>query len=782
MRIFTNSDHFHIQGRDFSYVIGISRAGHLLHLHYGAKLPENLLIDNLMPETTIPSGCITSYTNKLADYTLELQPLEFPGCGKGDYRSPAYQLIDSNGSTTFDFLVIGSSVSDKIISPEGMPSANGNGKTLVINLKDNASELYLNLYYSIVDGSDTIIRFAKLSNKSTENIKIERFLSSSFDFECGDFDYITLDGAWIRERSIHRRKVTEGEHFISSRRGISSAQHSPFMAICKPETTEETGDAWANLFIYSGNHKTSVELSSHGLTRVQQGINPENFCWILKPNSNFDSPAVALFYSNSGLNGLSNNSHNFIKEHIVRGKWQKRSRPVLANNWEATYFNFNEKKLIQLASEAASVGVELFVLDDGWFGKRNDDKSSLGDWYVNKKKLPSGIHGLSKKIRKKGLDFGIWVEPEMISVDSELYRNRPEWLMKSPEREPSPGRFQFLLDLTNQEVCDYLIKVLSELFSSAEISYVKWDMNRSFSDQFSKILPSIQQQETAHRYVLGLYYILESLTNKFPDILFESCSSGGGRFDPAMMAFMPQVWTSDNTDAQERVSIQKGSSFWAPQSVMGAHVSAVPNHQVLRWSCIESRFNTAAFGLLGYELDFSKLTPEEKRIAKKQIDFYKEHREILQFGTFKRIELDSTGNKTAWTVISKDKSKAIVGYYQKNAEPNPGFERIIVSGLKNDVNYKITNRRQYQDLKSFGTLINDTLPVDLKPGSLMHKMVTDKISLEVEKSNFTLPGTLLATRGFRPHRQFFGTGADENLAMIRDFGSRIFIIEEVKNV
>jgi alpha-galactosidase len=586
------------------------------------------------------------------------------------------------------------------------------------------------------------------------------------DFDHFNFDLITLDGAWIRERHSHRRALNYGKIEISSRKGISSPDHNPFLILCDEKTTESSGGAYGFALVYSGNHNCSAEVNTHDNTRVQMGINHFDFSWNLAKNSSFQAPEAVLAYSDKGLSGLSTIFHNFIRHNIVRGLWQFKERPVLINNWEATYFDFNEKKLLKLARDAKDLGIELFVLDDGWFGKRNDDKSSLGDWYVNLKKLPRGLKGLADKIKKMGLDFGIWVEPEMISIDSDLYRKHPEWMVQSPYRDPSPGRYQFLLDLTNSNVCAYIYQSMKDLFNSADISYVKWDMNRNFSDLFSSALPMNQQKEFSHRYVLGLYSILEKLTSDFPHILFESCASGGGRFDLAMFKYMPQIWTSDDTDAVERLQIQWGSSLFAPLSVLGAHVSAVPNHQVIRNTPIESRFNTAAFGLLGYELDVSKLTNFEKKVIKKQISFY-------------RIKDPVGKGLCLWVVVSENKEKAILGYYQVLANPNPSTERYQIPGLNEDILYHIQNREQFMDIRQFGDLINMILPVEIKTDGFIHSKMANNYMYKLEKTEFNAYGDQLMARGFVPKQQFYGTGLDEHNAYIGDFGSRLFILKSI---
>jgi len=781
--IHQNQNLFHLQTAATSYILNILPSGHPAHLYYGKKISHNDSFDNFLylPSETMGFGCSTAYSQDRKGLSLNHVPLEFSSYGKGDYRNPAMELTGADGNRTFDFVYTSHRIYKGKEKLDGLPSSYMNEgddvETLELELVDSVLNVSLFLSYSIFFDRDIIARSCRVENKGNSSLSLEKLSSFSIDFDHKNFELITLDGAWIRERHHHRHPVQYGIAEICSRKGVSSPDHNPFMILCGEDTTEQMGDAYGFALMYSGNHSSSVEVSNHNYTRVQSGINHFDFSWLLEPGKSFQAPEALLSFSPEGLNGLSGNYQNFIRNNIVRGEWKFKERPVLINNWEANYFDFNEKKLLTLAKEAKTLGIELFVLDDGWFGARNDDKTSLGDWFVNSKKLPGGIGGLAEKIKKMGMDFGIWVEPEMISEESELYKKHPEWMVRTPHRNPSPGRHQFLLDLSNSEVCDHLFAVLSELFSSADISYVKWDMNRSFSDLYSLTLPSDRQKEFAHRYVLGLYSLLEKLTVKFPSILFESCASGGSRFDLAMFYYMPQIWTSDNTDAFERLSIQYGSTMFAPSSVMGAHVSAVPNHQVLRQTPLESRFNTAAFGLLGYELDVTKLSNFEKKVIKKQIAFYKEHRKLIQFGNFYRIQDPSTADITLWMTVSPDRTEALIGYYQKNAKPNPGPERYRLRGLDRDILYEVTNRPQYMDIRQFGHLINLVSPVQLKEEGLLHKIAADNYLHEVEKLNFKARGDQLLYRGFSPVQQFYGVGLDDSTAFVGDFGSRLFVLK-----
>jgi alpha-galactosidase len=506
------------------------------------------------------------------------------------------------------------------------------------------------------------------------------------------------------------------------------------------------------------------------------GINSFDFSWNLAPNTEFVTPEAVLTYSDGGLTRMSQNLHELVKRHIVPLPWQDKDRPILVNNWEATTFDFTEAKLLRLARTAKKLGIELFVLDDGWFGKRNNDLSSLGDWTVNRKKLPSGIDGLAAKINKIGLDFGLWVEPEMVNPDSDLYRARPDWAIQLPNRKPSLGRNQLILDLSRPEVREYLFGVLSILLKEANIRYVKWDMNRNFSDLFSGILDAGHQGEFSHRYVLGLYDLLGKLTSDFPEVLFESCASGGNRFDLGMLYYMPQTWTSDDTDGIERLFIQYGTSMAYPPSTMGAHVSAVPNMQTLRNTPLETRFNTAIFGLLGYELDLTRCTAFEKTVIKKQVAFYKEHRHLLQFGRFSRLRNPFEGNQCVWMVSSPTGDEAVVGVYQLMAKPNGPAEKIPVQGLDPQWNYRVGNRRQYFNLRTFGDLVRHALPIRLSANGFLFNALANHYLMPSETDDIPMEGDLLNRFGFVPKQKFIGSGYTDQIRLMGDFGSRVYHI------
>jgi alpha-galactosidase len=517
-------------------------------------------------------------------------------------------------------------------------------------------------------------------------------MSASVDLPDKDFTMIQLSGAWSREFNVKERNLEVGIQSISSIRGSSSHQHNPFLALKRKSTTELQDEVYSFNFIYSSNFIAQAEVDQFDTTRVMIGIHPFRFSWKLSKNEHFQAPEVVMVYSDTGLNGMSQTYHNLYRKHLIRGLWKNIDRPLLLNSWEATYFNFTERKLLEIAREAKELGIELFVLDDGWFGKRNDATTSLGDWYENRDKLPNGIKYLAQKINELGLKFGLWFEPEMISPKSELYKVHPDWAVKTPNRPPSFGRNQLVLDFSRKEIVDELYQRMATIIKETNLSYIKWDMNRNITEAYSMCLHADQQNEFFHRYILGVYDLYERLTSEFPHILFESCAGGGGRFDPGLLFYAPQAWASDDTDPVERLKIQYGASFAYPIYSIGSHVSAIPNHQTKRSTPLSFRANVSYFGTFGYELNPLLLTNEEKAIIKKQIEFYKKHRVLIRTGDFFRLKDPFTGNESAWMVVGKDKNEALVGWYKILATPNPKkIQTLKVTGLDPNGKYTINH-------------------------------------------------------------------------------------------
>lgn len=678
---------FHLSNNKVSYLMQVEEDNILSHLYYGPALPSysNLRKYPRMNRSFSPN--LPDAQNRL--FSLDTLPQEYPTFGSGDFRTPAIQVRNEDGSYALSLRYDYHKIMNGKPDLTGLPQTFGeNSETLIIFLKDSFSNIQVQLNYTIFQNLSGIARSVQVHNHSIKTIQLEKVSSVSLDFAKEDFELLHLPGGYSRERMMETTKIPYGSVKLTSNRGASSHHQNPFFALTRPHTTESTGDAFGFLLIYSGNHESIIEKDSFDQIRTQIGISPLNFCWELTPGNSFQAPEVLLTYSNHGLHELSSTFYEIIENHLVRSNYKKQERPVLINNWEATFFDFDHARLARILDRAKEIGVEMFVLDDGWFGHRDDDRSSLGDWFEYPNKIAGGLNHFSQEVHDKGLKFGIWVEPEMVSEDSILFQEHPDWILKVPERPAAPGRDQFVLDLSRQEVQDNLYHQLKKLFSSIEIDYVKWDMNRNMTDIFSQRLTSSKQGEVAHRYILGLYDLLEKLTQEFPNILFESCAGGGGRFDAGMLYYMPQVWTSDNTDPVSRIKIQYGTSIVYPISTMGAHIADVPSHQTRRNTSIETRSHVASSGLLGLELDLAKLSIHDLNMLKEKIRFYKENRTLIQFGYFIRILSPFENNDAAWSFISKDQTECLVYYFQTLQQPEPAFKPLKLRGLDPNAIYQ----------------------------------------------------------------------------------------------
>ncbi|TPG01879.1 alpha-galactosidase [Clostridium perfringens] len=681
---------FHLRTKNTSYVLKVIETGHLSHLYWGRKLKA----DNLEYFVRRRGfGSFAADTDNISGFQLELISQECPTFGATDLRSPSLEFQYEDGTSATDLRYNSHRIYEGKQRLSGLPAVYVEGEeeatSLEVTLVDSLKGLEVILTYNVFEDFDAITRSLKIVNNSDEKINIERVLSANVDFTTDEFDFIQLSGSWGRERHILRNPLRSGSQAIESRRGASSHAQNPFMALCSKDANEEYGDVYGFSLVYSGNFLANVEVDMYRNARAQIGINPFDFKWLLESKEEFQAPEVVLVYSSKGLNGMSQIYHNLYRKRLCRGNYRDKVRPILINNWEATYFDFNEVKIKEIAKEASKLGMELFVLDDGWFGNRNDDKSSLGDWFVNEEKLKGGLSKLAKDINNMGLKFGLWFEPEMISPISKLYEKHPNWCIHIPGRTRSQARSQLILDLSMKEVCDYIIESVSKILESSNISYVKWDMNRNMTEVGSLGLTSERQRETAHRYILGLYRVMEEITSRFPNVLFESCSGGGGRFDPGILYYMPQTWTSDDTDAIERLKIQFGTSMVYPPISMGCHVSAIPNHQANRTTPLETRGVSAMAGNFGYELDITKLSEEEKEELKEQISLYKEIRETVQFGALYRLKSPFNSNEVAWMMISEDKNEVVVSYVRQWALVNESFRNLKLTALDKDSEYEI---------------------------------------------------------------------------------------------
>lgn len=794
---------FTLETKDTSYCFRIMYSGHLEHLYYGPRLNLKDGYEPLIEKNEFNMGNQIAYSKEFPQLGLEGLNLEMSSLGKGDIREPFIELTHEDGSTTCDFLFKGSRILDKkealitlpssyqeipINTTKAVDTENVADKEKIACIDENAVSLEVELYdknynttliltYSVFYESNVITRSTKVVNSSQHSLRLDRIMSGQLDLDPGDYMVSTFHGAWAREMNRYDSPVHPGILINDSKSGTSSNRSNPFIMVYDKDTTEDNGACYGFNLIYSGSHYEAVEESSIGKVRILNGIQPFGFEFKLQPGETFEAPEAVMTYSDKGYTGMSHNMHHFIRHHIVRGVWKEKIRPILLNSWEGNYFNFNEAKLIKQAKSAKEAGIELFVLDDGWFGNRNDDTTSLGDWKENKKKLPGGLKSLADKINHLGMDFGIWVEPEMVSEHSDCYRLHPDWAVKTPGVEPSLGRNQLILDLTREEVRNYLIEEMKRVFASANIAYVKWDMNRIFADRYSLFLEPGRQKEFEHRYIMGLYQILDTLTKSFPKILFESCSSGGNRFDLGMLCYMPQIWASDNTDAICRVEIQTGYSYGYPMSVVGAHVSSCPNHQTLRNTSLDTRFEVAAFGLLGYECNLAELSSEESKMVKEQIIFYKKHRSTLQYGDFFRIKSNEKGIYQ-WLTVDADKKKALGLYLRKEMIPNLSFGMFKTKELLSGKRYHFTNRQQVFNIKEFGDLINMITPIHIKKDSLVHNIIAKFKKMPGEIEDCTASGDVFNHAGVKLKQAFAGTGYNENIRIFKDYASRIYLWEE----
>ncbi len=699
---------FKIDTENTSYCFKALELGIVMHEYYGKKISD-MDLECVYPYDTTRSYIAAPYDDPEMIFRPADIPQEYTAYGCADFRTTALRVKMADGSRALDLRYVDYEIIKGVAEIPNLPHAIENGQegieTLVVTLKDEAAELYVKNYYTVFEKYDVIARASQIINKTEKSVFIENAASAQLDIISGEYDFIQLSGAWARERNIMRSRVHRGIQGFASRRGTSSHQESPFFALCSPNCDENSGEVFACQLVYSGNHRTEIERDQYDCIRAVMGINHEGFSWELKAGESFYTPQALLTFSGCGLGKMSRNYHGFIRRHIFREQWYGSRRPLLINNWEATYFDFDEPTLTALAKTAADLGIEMLVMDDGWFGDRNDDRTSLGDWFVNKNRLPNGLESLSKSINATGMKFGIWMEPEMISEDSELYRAHPDWVLCVPNRGKSIGRHQLVLDIINPEVKKYVIDIVSEVVTKANAAYLKWDMNRYLTEAYSVTLKAENQGEAYHRYVLALYEILDALTKRFPQLLIEHCSGGGGRFDCGMLYYSPQIWTSDDTDAGERVKIQFGTSMAFPITSMGSHVSAVPNHQTARSTPLQTRADVAYGGTFGYELDITKLTDDEREAIRKQCKFYKENYNLINYGDFYRIE-NKEEKFAAWCFASPDKKEILLFAIQIEAGANDANRFVRVPAADGNLTYTCGDMTLSGDtLKNLGVCI-----------------------------------------------------------------------------
>ena len=761
---------FRLETKSTTYAFRISE-GYLEHLYYGQKVVDTDFTAVAL-KNSIELGCTVKTQD--SPFFLERNLLEYSGIGRGDYRQSPIELLMPDGTFVCDFVYSSHTIKDGAYTTDGLPTAYGDAQTLELVLTDKKfGDIQLKLIYTVFEDCNVICRNVELVNNNAGPVYIRKLMSLMLDFAEADYDMLTLDGDWCKEAHEHRRFLECGVLVNESTVGASSNRHNPAFALLERGADESRGKAYGFNLVYSGNHYSAVERSTFDTARAMMGINPHCFLWKLSQGEKFVTPQAVMTYSGTGLNAMMENMHAFVNNHIVRGEHKSADRPIVLNNWEATFFNFNRRKILALAKSAKKLGIEMFILDDGWFGKRNNDFAGLGDWVENRKKLPGGIKYIANRINKMGMKFGLWFEPECVNPDSDLYRAHPDWAISIPGREITLGRNQLILDLTRKEVREYIVDSVDKVLNNAHIEYVKWDYNRHISDMYSSGLK--QQGEFFHRYTLGLYEVLGEIFHKrHPEILFESCSSGGNRFDLGMLCFSPQIWTSDNTDPIERLDIQSGVYNFYPQSTVSAHVSMAPHAQTLRDTPIQTRFNVAAFGVLGYELDFAELTPAERKQVKEQIAYYKQHRRTFQYGQLKKVKVKNP-DQISWQI--SDGEKTFAGLYQKYKSAAPGRDRLDIPGLDPDKLYSVESRDQYLRISRFGGLIKHILPVQLNPSGFILRVVNKYFAMKDGKEQYTASGRMLS-EGINLAMQYEGSGYNSNIRLLGDFGSSLYLIQE----
>lgn len=722
---------FHLYNQEISYIIKILDNDQPGQLYYGKRLTHREDFSHLFEYAMRDMSSYAFEGN--STFSLENIKQEYPTFGCGDMRFPAYEIERENGSHVVEFVYKEHKIYNGKPKLEGLPAtyveSDDEAQTLELVLEDTSINTRIVLLYTIYEAFPVIARSVRFECDSDEKITLLSAMSACVDLPDKDYEMIDLAGVWARERHVRRHKLDYGIQSIYSMRGCSSYQFNPFLALARENADEFQGQVYGFSLVYSGNFLAQTEVDNYDTARVLMGIHPNGFKWTLGKGESFQTPEMVMVYSKAGLNGMSQTFHKLYRTRLARGTWRDKVRPILINSWEAFYFDFDAPKLLGLADAAADLGMELFVLDDGWFGKRDDSTSSLGDWYPNEEKLKGTLKELAEKINAKGLKFGLWIEPEMTNKDSDLYRAYPDWLLAEQGKRICHSRNQYVLDFSKKEVREYIGDMLENLLAEVPVSYIKWDLNRTFSEVFSNGNDREYQGKVCHKYILGVYELYERLTSRFPHVLFESCASGGARFDPGMLYYAPQGWTSDDTDAIERLKIQYGTSMVYPVSCMGSHVSASPNHQTNRVTPLETRADVAYFGTFGYELDLLKLGEEDKAEIRRQIAFMKEKRDLIQKGTFYRLKSPFEGNETAWMIVSEDQKKALVGYYRVMQPVNVGFKRLKLKGLKEDTCYKVSGYAYdcYGDeLMQVGMILSDSASGVWKKG------VNDKGDFQAE--------------------------------------------------
>lgn len=784
---------FSINTEHTSYIFRTLPTGQLEHLYYGRriKLREG---SDIAPRHIGTFGNSVSYDRDHPEIALEDIMLETSTTGKGDIRDPQFIIESADGSTTLDFYFKSYEIRKWSCPDSELPHSYGDdAEVLKVDLCDRNHGISLSLFYIVYNECDVISRFAVLENSSENDMILHRALSATLDFPSSGYRITSFHGGWAHEMERSENILTGGRFINSSSAGVSSNRSNPFIMMSLPGTDEDTGSVYGFNLIYSGNYYESFDVNQFGKTRVLSGINPDGFCFTLSPGESFETPEMVFSFSDKGYNGLSVCMHSFVKKHVMRGYWRDKVRPVILNSWETFYFNINEKKLLSLARAGKETGAEILVMDDGWFSGRTNDKKALGDWTPDRNKLPGGLKRISDKVHDIGMKFGIWIEPEMISTDSDLFRAHPDWSMAIPGMNHSEGRNERFLDLANPKVTDYIISKITSLLDSAKIEYVKWDMNRIMSDVYSPYLESGRQGECAHRYILGFYRMIRELKKAFPEILWEGCASGGCRFDLGALSYFDQIWASDNTDPMSRADIQTGLSYGYPQISYTAHISSSPSHQDLRVSSLDTRMNIAFFSSLGIEMNIMDMNKNDKARLKEGIALYKKKRQLFQFGQLYRTDgrlaegmvsgnhnLSDSGfndNVIAWTVVSPDRKEAAFVVAEKRVRPGNPHLYCFPRGLDEDRLYHIRNVPGSIDIHAFGDLINAAgLPVHVRQNSLLHETISRFVKIPYENEDRILYGNAIMYAGIGLTDGYCGCGI-ENLRIMTDNDSRIYFID-----
>ena len=771
--IVNNDSVFVLNTKTLTYVFHVDKTGLLLHDYFGAHIDiKDFDISPIQQKLTCAKGTSTIYKEEVDKIlSMDTTLLEFSFPHKGDYKRTPILLRNETSGYVFDFNYQGYEIRKAPLDNKELPAPHDHDEELVIKLFDKINKVEVELHYIVFEDVDVIARNVVINNKSELDVHVFKALSLQLDLVNQNYQLVNFVGGWASEMNEEVTELKVGVYSHESTTGFSSHKVNPLFLLKNKETTLESGDAFIFNLVYSGNHIQEAELTPYGYLRIQSGINPFCFDYLLKPGENFATPYAVMTYSNKGINDARNHMHKFVNEHIIASRWKEALRPVVINNWEGTYFRFKESKVLSIAKSAREFGAELFVLDDGWFGDRNDDYHALGDYEVNKKKLPHGLNGLAKRVNKLGMKFGLWFEPEAISPTSKLYATHPEWAIKNT-CEPSLNRHELLLDLSKKEVQDYIIENISKILDSANIEYIKWDMNRHMSD-----IPNTNIGTFYHKYIVGLYRVLRTLTEKYPKVMIEGCASGGNRFDLGILSFCPQIWASDDTDQHERLYIQRGYLYGYPLSTLSNHVSADINHQTLRKSAIDSRFNVACFGVLGYELLFKEENKFDRQRAKELIKVYKDNRDIFQFGNFE--ELPSFNGHIRWQITDNSKSKCVIGEFAGKQSITPKESILFTKGLKDDALYKVDNVEVPHNIKEFGGLVNLITPFHVKPDGKLVDIASRHITIESEKDHYVTYGNVLNNKGILLTSEWSASGQETRI--LRDFGSRLYMIREINH-